>query len=70
MFLLQRMRGLRMLGFGYGGAGGESNEDPDKENQQESPQSSPPWLKKQKVTEDIQESKHTNLVQSIRYLLV
>ena len=74
MFLLKRIRGLRMLGFGYGGAGaggeGESMEDLDNENQQVSPQSSPPWLKKQKVSEGNQESKHTNLVQSIRYFLV
>ena len=51
-----------MLGFGFG-AGDRSFEDSDKEN--ESPSSSPPWLKKQRVTQEGQESSHSTLVKTI-----
>ena len=51
-----------MLGFGFG-AGETCDEDGDKENQPKSQTSTPPWLKRQKVTED---SSHSNLVKSIR----
>ena len=54
-----------MLGFGFG-AGETCDEDGDKENQPKSPTSTPPWLKRQKVTEDNQDSSHSNLVKSIR----
>ena len=52
MFLFNRARGtgLRMLGLGFG-AGDRSVEESDKENEPESPSSSP-WLKKQRITKN------------------
>ena len=65
MFLLQRARGLRMLGLGFG-SGGSVDDDGDKENQPESPKATPPWLKRPKVTEESPDSRHRNLVKTIR----
>lgn len=65
MFLPQRVRGLRMLGFGFG-SWGSGDDDGDKENQPESPKSTPPWLKRPKVTEESPDSRHSNLVKTIR----
>ena len=69
MFLLKRARGLRMFGFGLGGGGGSEKEEPEPIGQPESPpQSTPPWLKRQKVTENDEnkENSQNNLVESIR----
>ena len=53
MFLFNRARGsgLRMLELGFG-AEDRSFEESDKENEPESPSSSSPWLKKQRITKN------------------
>ena len=52
MFLFNRARGtgLRMLELGFG-AEDRSFEESDKENEPESPSSSSPWLKKQRISD-------------------
>ena len=54
-----------MLGLGFG-SGGSVDDDGDKENQPESPKATPPWLKRPKVTEESPDSRHRNLVKTIR----
>ena len=66
MFLLKRVTGLRMFGFAFGP--GDKDEDGDKENHPDSPQSTPPWTKRPKV--EVKETQHSNLVKSIRYGLL
>ena len=60
-----------MFGFGFGGGGARDKEDEEDDGRPESTQSTPPWLKKQKVDEkdDNKENRQTNLVQSIRFVL-
>ena len=64
IFLLKRVRGLRMFGFAFGP--GDKDEDGDKENCPDSPQSTPPWTKRPKVAQEVKETQHSNLVKSIR----
>ena len=66
MFLLKRVTGLRMFGFAFGP--GDKDDDGDKENQPDSPKSTPPWTKRPKV--EVKETQHSNLVKSIRYGLL
>ena len=51
MHFLQRARCLGMFGFGFKAGG--SKEDPEKENKPEASPAASPWLKRQKVSPDI-----------------